>query len=1034
MRDVIRFSLHNKFAVLLLTLIVIVTGLYAGITMKQETIPNLEVPMLTVTTVVPGAAPQDVAERVTIPLEQRIKGLSSVKEFSSTSMENVSSIVVQYNYGQDMDKARTELQEAVAGITLPQGAQPTKVAKISLNDFPVISLSLSGENMPLEDVTRLVETDLRPSLEGIAGVGTITVSGEQIKEAQLRFNRAKLAAAGLTEDTVRSIVQGSAVTAPLGLFEIDNSEKTIVIDGNVHTLEQLRSVAIPLAPAAQGGIPAGPGAGPGPGLPTVRLGDVADVSFVTRAESISRTNGLPSIGIQVTKTTDANTVEVVNAVKKEVDRLQHDVPAARVLVMVDQGKPIEESVRTMMNKALFGALFAIIVILLFLRNLRTTLISVISIPLSLLIALAILKWLNITLNIMTLGAMTVAIGRVVDDSIVVIENNYRRMGLSSETLEGEKLIIAATREMFVPIFSSTLVTIAVFLPLGVVSGPIGQLFMPFALTMVFALLASLVVAVTVVPALAHLLFRRGRSKRRRQREDNSGGLARSYRRTLNWALNHKWLTSALAVALLAGSLALAGIVGFSFLPEEEQKYAMLTYDPAPGKRLADTEATAAEAEKLIRARQGVTNLQYSVGGESPFSPGPSKSALFYVQYVTDIRDFAKEKTALLDALRKLDPQGSWGEMSFGGGGVGGSKLSLNVYGDNEGDIRQAVGLIQNAMRQETALDKIDSSLSRTYEQYTFVVNQPKLSSLGLTAGQIAMQLTPNRTRPSIATITDQGKDYPVYIQAEGQTFKTIADVARSPLPSPVAPGAVLQDVSELRKGTSPNTITRKNGKLYAEVTANVTAKDVGKVSASVQNRVAGLKLPPSVRVDYGGVTAQMNETFRQLGLAIAAAVAIVYLLLVITFGGALTPLAILFSLPFTVIGGLIALYIAGETISASVMMGALMLIGIVVTNAIVLIDRVLHKEREGLSTREALLEAAATRLRPILMTALATIGALLPLALGFENTGGSLISKGLGVTVIGGLISSTLLTLLIVPIVYESLSRLRRGKERAPQP
>ncbi|MFC0216486.1 efflux RND transporter permease subunit [Paenibacillus chartarius] len=1041
MRSLIRFSLHNKFALFFVTLLVTAAGLYAGASMKQETLPNMEMPVLTLTTVLPGAAPQAVADQITAPLEQRLRGLSDIDTFSSTSMENVSSILVQYRYGQDMAKAKADLQDAIAQVTLPDSAQPVKIGSFSLNEFPVISLSLTGDDRKVDELTRIVDGNLRPALESIAGVGTVSISGQQLQEVQIRPDTARLQANGVTVDTIRSVLQNSAVTMPLGLFELEGAEKTLVVDGGIHTLEQLRSLALPLAggAAGPGGGPGAIGAAPAPGtaagiaapaaLPTVRLADVAAVDLVTRSESISRTNGKPSIGIQVTKTSGANTVDVVNSVKAEVSRLEKEQPGIQTLILLDQGKPIEESVHTMLSKALFGALFAIIVIMLFLRNLRTTLISIVSIPLSLVIALLLLQRLGITLNIMTLGAMTVAIGRVVDDSIVVIENNYRRMRLSFEKLSGEKLVIAATREMFMPIFSSTLVTIAVFLPLGLVTGPIGQMFLPFALTMVFALLASLLVSITVVPALTHVLFRRRLgSLQDRNHEERTGFLARSYRGMLSWALDHKWITSTVAVLLLLGSLALAGVVGFSFLPEEEQKFALVTYNPGPGRTAANTEQTAAAAEKLILARQGVMDLQYSIGGNDPMSGGAAsdRSARFQVFYANDFANFAEEKKALLETLQTVDPSGSWEESDYGGG-VGGNKLRLNVYGQQESDIRQAVESIQDTIRQDAGFTKVGSSLTRTYEQLTFVLNQPKLASFGLTSGQIAMQLTPMRARTALAAISDNGRDVPVYMEAQGPAYGSLSDIQKQPIGSPVAPGALLQDVSEVRKGVTASGVTRKNGKLYAEVTATITAKDVGKASAAVQSRIAALSLPASVTIDYGGVTQQMNETFRQLGLAIAAAVAIVYLLLVLTFGGAVTPFVILFSLPFAVIGALVALFVAGETISASAMMGALMLIGIVVTNAIVLIDRVLHMEKEGVSTREALLEAAETRLRPILMTALATIGALLPLALGFESGGsGTLISKGLGVTVIGGLISSTLLTLLIVPIVYELLARPSR--------
>ncbi|PYI52190.1 efflux RND transporter permease subunit [Paenibacillus flagellatus] len=1043
MRNAIRFSLNNKFAIWILTAIVTAAGLYAGMTMKKETIPNINVPILTVSAVYPGAAPQEVADKLSLPLEQRIRRLDGVGSVTSTSMENVASLVVEYGYGQSMDDAENELRQALSSFVKPEGVQDIAVSRIRLNDFPVVSLSLSGREQTLEELTKLVEEELKPELEGIPGIGTVGVSGQFVREVQLDFDRDKLKALGITEDTVKGFVQASAIQVPLGLFEMENAEKTIVVDGNVATLDDLKNVAIPIAPSPGGAggtgtgaagtavpgavaSPAG-GAVPPPGIPTVKLSDLADVRLVGKAESISRTNGSESIGIQVTKSADANTVDVVRAVKDVTARFANDHPGLQSLVMLDQGQPIEESVSTMLDKALFGALFAVIVILLFLRNIRTTLISVVSIPLSLLIALLVLRQLDITLNIMTLGAMTVAIGRVVDDSIVVIENNYRRMGLSGEKLSGKALVLEATREMFLPILSSTLVTIAVFLPLGAVSGPIGQLFMPFALTIVFALLASLLVAVTVVPAMAHSLFRNGlKSKRGHGREDKPGAMAGLYRRMLQWSLNHKGLTSVTALALLAGSLTLAGVVGVSFLPEEEQKYAMITYNPGPGRRLADAEATALEAEKLILNRPGVTNLQYSVGGPNPMSVGPGKSALFYVQYDNGTKSFKAEKEALVAALQTLDPSGGWGEMDFGGGGFGGNKLGLTVFGESPADIGPAVERIRSELQAMGPFDKVESSLSKTYEQYTIVADTQKLGKLGLTAGQLAMRLAPPRDRPSWAEVKVEDKTYNVYANPARDEIGSLADIENARLASPLGFEVPVKDVATVRKGTSPNTITHKNGRLYVDVTANIAVKDVGKASADAQKAVAALDLPPGVKVEFGGVTEQIADTFRQLGLAMAAAIAIVYLLLVVTFGGALTPFAILFSLPFTVIGGLVALYLAKETISASALMGALMLIGIVVTNAIVLLDRVLHKEREGWSVRESLLEAGATRLRPILMTALATVGALLPLALGFESGSGALISKGLGVTVIGGLISSTLLTLVIVPIVYESLAKFRR--------
>ncbi|MEC0244602.1 efflux RND transporter permease subunit, partial [Paenibacillus chitinolyticus] len=804
-------------------------------------------------------------------------------------------------------------------------------------------------------------------------------------------------------------------------------------------------------------VPAPAGAA---GLPTVKLAELAAIELADRADSISRTNGKESIGIQVVKAPDANTVDVVNAVKAKAAEFQQANSGVETVIMLDQGKPIEDSVNTMLSKAVFGALFAVLIIMLFLRNWRTTLISIVSIPLSLLIGILLLQQMDITLNIMTLGAMTVAIGRVVDDSIVVIENIYRRMSSPSEPLRGKTLIREATREMFMPILSSTIVTIAVFLPLGFVSGPVGQLFLPFALTMVFALLASLLVAITIVPMLGHSMFRRrlermgpapvpayaeggapaglpldmdpagevrvparGKGQNRRG-HDETGRLGRFYRRVLDKTLNHKLIAFGTAILLLAGSLLLATRVGVSFLPEEEQKYAMVTYTPSPGETLDDVKRKALEAEKYVLGRSGVRNLQYSVGGQNPMSPGPSKSALFYVEYDPAFADFTAEKKRLVQGLTDT-VQGSWKPMDMGGG-VGGSKLSLYVYGEKLDEIRTAADKIQALMKNRPEFDKAASSLSESYGQYTIVADPAKLSKLGLTAGQIAMAFSRDRERPVLTKVGVEGKEVDVYVQADKKTYADLSAIENSTITSPLGVEVPLKDVAKVEEGQSPNAVTHRDTKLYAEVSADITSKDVGAASTGLKNEIDKLGLPSSVRVDFGGVTEQINETFSQLGLAMIAAVAIVYLVLVMFFGGALTPFAILFSLPFTIIGAIVALLVTGETLSVSAMMGALMLIGIVVTNAIVLLDRVIHNEKAGMRTREALLEAAATRLRPILMTALATVGALLPLAFGFES--GGLISKGLAVTVIGGLISSTLLTLIIVPVVYEFLAKFRRRR------
>ncbi|MCM3086681.1 efflux RND transporter permease subunit [Bhargavaea ginsengi] len=1056
MKKIINFSINNKFAIWLLTIMAIAAGIYSAATMKQESMPDITVPVVSVMTVYPGASPDEVADSVTVPVEQSLRNVEGVKSILSSSMENISSIQLEFDFEKDMDRAVTEVEGVLKNVSLPDDAQDPAISRISINAFPVVALSITGNGQDLDELTEIAIKDIVPAMEEVEGVGNIQASGQKSKEVRIDFDDAKLAEAGLDRETVTGIIQGSNIAFPLGLNQLDGSMKNVVIDGSIASLEALENLQIPAVPSQGAGQPgadgaqagqgagaaqAAPGAGAGAmppaamaGLPTVALSDVATIEVINESESISRTNGEDSIGIQVVKSPDANTVDVVNGIKDEAKQLEEDY-GVDIAVTFDQGEPIEQSVETMLSKALFGALFAIIIILLFLRSIKTTFIAVISIPLSLLLALLVLNWMDITLNIMTLGALTVAIGRVIDDSIVVVENIYRRMHLPEEPLKGKKLILEATKEMFVPIASSTIVTIAVFLPLALVSGQVGEMFLPFALAVVFALLGSLLVAITVVPMLSHSLFKKqlyGNRNGVAKKTEKPGRLAKWYTGILEWALNHKWITGGISVLLLAASFLLVPLIGVTFIPEEEQKVVMATYNPEAGQPEEETLEIVSRAEELLEDRKGVTSYQFSIegagGGMGMMMGGGANSALFFIEYDSDFENFSEEPKKLVESLNKESEKGEWGSMDFTSMSGG---FELFVYADNEDDLKATSDQVEEILNNTDGLEAVESDLTEAYDQYTFVTDQQRLAELGLTTAQIGMALNEGNQGAALTSVKHDGETLDVFVAVEEKEFGTFESLETTEVPTALGGTVQLGEIAEVEEGEAPTTVTRRNGKLYTTVSAEVTGKDSTAISREVQEEVDGLDLPAGSTVEFGGITEQINESFTQLGLAMLAAIAIVYFVLVVTFGGALAPFAILFSLPFALIGSFVALWIADEPISVSVMIGALMLIGIVVTNAIVLIDRVIHKENEGETTRQALLEAGATRLRPILMTALATIFALIPLAIGSE--GGGLISKGLGITVIGGLVSSTLLTLLIVPIVYEVLAKFRKKPMVEPE-
>ncbi|KPH77882.1 efflux RND transporter permease subunit [Oceanobacillus caeni] len=1016
MKGLVNFVLKNKLAVWLLTIIITVSGIYSGTRMKMETIPDISIPFLMVADVYPGATPEQVMEDISIPLEKAVEGLEDVKAVYSNSYSNMANIQVEYDYGVDMDEAKRALEAALDSVSLPEDAEEPTISAISMNMMPVVALSVSSQDEDIVELTSTVEDILLPKIEKIDGVASATITGQHIEEVELAYDKAKMEELDLTEDDVEQMIQASNLDVSLGLYEFEEGEQAVSIDGKFMTVDELKEMQIPVTPSETNPSP------------FVKLSDIATVKEVGKVQSISRTNGEDAIAIQIVKGQQANTVNVVNDVKDLIKEEQEKIDGLEIDISLDQGEPIEDSVFTMVEKALFGGLIAILIILLFLRDFKSTIISIVSIPVSILMALLLLNWLDMTLNIMTLGAMTVAIGRVIDDSIVVVENIYRRLHLKGEKLTGRALIRESTIQMFKPILSSTLVTVAVFAPLIFVGGMVGELFMPFALTMTFALAASLIVAITIVPTLSHFLFKKKLYSEKTERSHKEAGkLANWYKGILNWALNHKIITSLAAIILLVGSLALTPLIGFSFLGSEEEKVMYLTYTPEAGELKEETLKNIEEVEKELLKREDIDIVQLSVtdNGDpmAAMMGGGGNGGLMFLIFDPDMENFPEAREEIEDYVFNIGQSGEWKSQDFSSMSMSTDELEYTFYSEDLDKLNESVKMVEDVMKENDGLKDVSSSTEDAYVEYTFNVDQDELLQYGLTAGQIVGMLRTSSTPEVITTVEKDGETLDVVVQQEeAKQPKSIDELLATEIPTALGTTMPLSELVKVEEGTTLNTLARSKGEYYATVSGTILDDDISKATSEVDKAIEDLELPKGVSVGVGGVAADMTETFTQLGVAMLAAILIVYFILVVTFGEGLAPFAILFSLPFTVIGSLIGLLIAGETISVSVLMGLLMLIGIVVTNAIVLVDRIIRMEHSGMGLREAILEAGSTRLRPILMTAIATIGALIPLAIG--SGGGGLISKGLGVTVIGGLTSSTLLTLIIVPIVYELLSRL----------
>ena len=994
--------------------------MYSATKMNMETIPEISIPYLMVMDVYPGATAEQVMDEVTIPLEKVLENLSGVKMVASTSYSSMSSLQVEYDYGTDMAEAKREIQAALDGVTLPANAQEPMITAISFNMMPILALSISSETEDIVSLTSTVEDILLPKVEKIEGVASATITGQHIEEVELTYNTDKMASLGVTEETISNLIKASDMYTSLGIFEFEEAEQAIAVDGKFMTMDELSDMLIPVTPTEQ------------QPSPFVKLSELAEIELLGKVQSLSRTNGEDAIAIQVVKAQDANTVTVVNELKELMKDEQASIEGLVVETTLDQGAPIEESVLTMVEKAVFGGLIAVLIILLFLRDFKSTVISIVSIPVSLFMALLVLNWLDITLNIMTLGAITVAIGRVIDDSIVVVENIYRRLHLKDEKLTGRALVREATIEMFKPIFSSTLVTVAVFAPLVFVGGMVGELFLPFALTMSFALIASLIVAITIVPALSHFLFKKKLyAAKTESKHKEVGTLALKYKGVLQWTLNHKAITSIIAIVILAGSISLYPFIGLSFLGSEEEKVMYITYSPKAGELKEDTIKYVTEVEQKLIARDDVDIVQLSISDSADMMSmmsGGAGGSLMYVIFDPDMKNFPEVREEIEEYVKDIDHPGRWGSQNFSMGAMSSNEVTYTLHSEDLDKMNEAVLMVEEALQGSSLLTEVSSTKEESYEAYTFHVEQSTLLQYGLTTAQIVMMLYPDTSQHVLTTVESDGKSIEVIVQKEAIVPKSLDDMLKLPVPTALGTTVELGDIVEIEEGYAVNSLTRSQGQYTATVSGTIVGDDVSKASKDVGSKVEALELPKGVELGEAGAMADIQDAFIQLIVAMLAAIAIVYFILVVTFGEGLAPFVILLSLPFIIIGAFVGLFIAGETISVPVMMGLLMLIGIVVTNAIVFVDRIIRMERDGLTLREAILEAGTTRLRPILMTAIATIGAMIPLAIG--GGGGGFISKGLAITVIGGLASSTILTLIIVPVVYEMLSKLLKKNRR----
>ncbi|MFE9687107.1 efflux RND transporter permease subunit [Streptomyces sp. NPDC006285] len=1013
-----RFSLAQRALIGLMSIIALVFGAIAIPQLKQQLLPTIELPMVSVLAPYQGASPDVVEKQVVEPIEDNLEAVDGISGVTSTASEGNALIMASFDYGNDSAQIVADVQQAVnrARVQLPDDVDPQVVAG-STDDIPTVVLAVTSDR-DQQALSDQLDRTVVPALKGIDGVGQVTVDGVQDLEVAVTPDDAKLARAGLTTAALGQALQAGGATVPAGSFDEDGSNRTVQVGGGFTSLRQIENLMV----TGEGG------------KKPVRLATVATVEEEpARTESITRTDGRPSLAVSVTMDHDGSAVAVSDAVQDKLPGLRKDLGSGATLTVVsDQGPAVSKSIEGLTTEGALGLLFAVVVILVFLASVRSTLVTAVSIPMSVVLALIVLWVRGESLNILTLGALTIAIGRVVDDSIVVLENIKRHLGYGEERQEA---ILAAVREVAGAVTSSTLTTVAVFLPIGLTGGMVGELFGSFSLTVTAALLASLLVSLTVVPVLSYWFLRapkdvRGadpeEARRKAEEKEARSRLQRFYVPVLRFATRRRLTSVAIAVVVLLGTFGMAPLLKTNFFDQGDQEVLTVKQELKPGTSLAATDAQAKKVEQMLDGVKGVEDYQVTIGSSgfmAAFGGGTDTNQASYTVKVSDSASFDDVQDRIEEGLGKLSGIGT--TTVAAGDGFGSQDLSVVVKSADADVLREAAEKVRDEVAELDDVTDVTSDLAQSVPRISVRANDRAAAAgfddttLGAAVGQAVRGTTSGK-----AILDDTERD--VVIKS-AKPAKTLSELRNLSL------GAVkLGDIATVKLVDGPVSMTRIDGQRAATITAKPTGDNTGAVSNELTTKLDKLKLPAGATASIGGVSEDQDDAFASLGLAMLAAIAIVFMLLVATFRSLIQPLILLVSIPFAATGAIGLLVITGTPMGVPSMIGMLMLIGIVVTNAIVLIDLINQYRRQGYGVVEAVLEGGRHRLRPILMTALATIFALLPMALGITGEGG-FIAQPLAVVVIGGLISSTLLTLLLVPTLYAmvELRKERRAQKKS---
>jgi len=1024
-----RFSVHRPILTTMVALIVVILGGVSLSRLPIDLMPDITYPTLSISASYENASPEEVEELITRPIEEAMSAVPGVEEVSSVSSEGSSNVRVSFSWGTNLDAATDDVRDRLDRVLprLPEDVERPRLRKFDPASFPILIMGASSNLDPVQ-MRRIIDEQIKYRIERVSGVASLDVWGGLEREIQVNLYPDKVKALGIPLDQVLSSISAGNITLPAGTVERGHYEVTIRTPGEYSSLDQLRDTVI----AVREGVP-------------VQLKDIASVEDtweeVTR---IVRVNGRPGIHLSVSKQSGRNTVEVARRVLEEVERINRDIPQIELIPIIDTSDFIQRSISNVGSVAMYGGLFAVVVLLFFLRNIRSTAIIAAAIPLSIVATFVLIYFGGFTLNIMTLGGLALGIGMLVDNSIVVLENIYR---LREGGLGAEQAAVDGSEEVTAAIIASTLTTLAVFLPLIFVRGMAGVMFKQLASVVSFALACSLTVALALVPMLAsrylrvidladptnetfaHSLFRSS--------DRMFVGLGNGYKRFLHWALSHRAAVVLGAAVLLGGSLLLVPLIGVELMPQSDEGEVRVDGEMEVGTKLSVVDEKFQTIESVVRSEvPELKSMVTNVGGGGWRSAGGHTGEVRIALKPRAERERSSEQVA--SALRrKLSGLPGMTVRTRAGTGMflmrrmagGTERVQVEVRGH---DLETADALAQRGKQVvENVQGVTDAQVSRESgsPEELIVVDRDKAADMKLTVSDIAQMLQTVLSGSAASYYRERGDEYRILVKLKDAEKMDLRDILDLTLTNDAGEPVVLRNVVEVRPRSGPVRVERKDQERIVTVSANISGRDMGSILADTRRGLQSIPVPRGFTIGFTGEYEEQQEAFRELAVGLILALVLVYMVMACLYESLRDPFVVMFSIPFAAIGVILMLFLTDTTFNIQSFIGCIMLAGIVVNNAILLVDHTnLLRRRDKMPLREAIEEAGRRRLRPILMTAFTTMFALVPMALGLGEGGEFQIP--LARAVIGGLLSATLITLVFVPVIYSIFERrMTKGKE-----